>query len=455
MSRKPVVLNRAVIDRARAVQHDTITDMLGRLRQEAGVVAEAVAGAGKSHFMATTTGRLRQEGARVAVAAPTNEQVYSLVDRIARLNPSLPVVWLPATGRVLPSSTQALPNVAIETTREAIDRRTPLVVATLNKFADALSRGLGGYDALLIDEAFQADAAKYYAAGGVATTHLLVGDSGQLDPFSTLPDATWWRGGPEDPLQTAVGVLLRNHPTTPVHRLPITWRLDPRSVAMTRAFYRADHHFDSAVLPGVRQLTLTPGRGRHNAAVDKTLDTAATTGWAHLTLPGPALMSADPDTGQLIVDLVGRLFERQPTTVCEDVRQPTPLEPHRVAIGVSRNDQKDLLRMALDAAGYDDVVVNTANKLQGLQYDLVVAWHPLAGEADPNAFYLDPGRLCVLLTRHRHACIVVGRDTDRALLDGMPPATPAYLGWNPDPVLDGWETHEAVFEQLEAHHVAA
>src|SRR5439155_13093686 len=112
---------------------------------------------------------------------------------------------------------------------EAIDRRTPLVVATLNKFADALSRGLGGYDALLIDEAFQADAARYYAAGGIAATHLLVGDSGQLDPFSTLPDATWWPGGPEGRLQTAVGVLLRNHPTTPVHRLPITWRLDPRS----------------------------------------------------------------------------------------------------------------------------------------------------------------------------------------------------------------------------------
>src|SRR2546426_4232423 len=113
--KRGAVLNQTVIDQAAAVQNQIIDDLLGRLRREAGVVAEAVAGAGKSHFMATTTGRLRHAGARVVVAAPTNEQVYSLVDRIARLNPSLPVVWLPASGRVLPASTQALPNVGIET----------------------------------------------------------------------------------------------------------------------------------------------------------------------------------------------------------------------------------------------------------------------------------------------------------------------------------------------------
>jgi len=455
VSRKRPTLNQAVIDQAADIGNQVVSDILGRLRREQGVVAEAVAGAGKSHFMATTTGRLRQAGARVAVAAPTNEQVYSLVDRIARLNPQLPVVFLPGGGRVLPAATVALPNVSVEATKEAVDRRTPLVVATLDKFADAATRDLGGYDALLIDEAFQADAAKYYAAGGIATTHLLVGDSGQLDPFTTLPDATWWRGGPEDPLQTAVGVLLRNHPATPVHRLPITWRLDPRSVAMARAFYRADHHFDAAVLPEVRQLRLDPAQGRRTAAVDRALDEAAASGWAHLTLPGSALVSADPDTARLIVDLIERLFGRSPTTECEDRSTPVALDPRRVAVGVSHNDQKDLLRATLDAAGWHDVVVSTANKLQGLQYDVVIAWHPLAGQAEADAFHLDPGRLCVLLTRHRHACIVVGREADRDLLDGMPPATPAYLGWNPDPVLDGWDIHESVFDQLEKHHIAA
>jgi hypothetical protein len=37
----------------------------------------------------------------------------------------------------------------------------------------------------------------------------------------------------------------------------------------------------------------------------------------------------------------------------------------------------------------------------------------------------------------------------------VPPPTPAYLGWDPDPVLDGWEVHRLVFEALEPFRVAA
>jgi superfamily I DNA and/or RNA helicase len=76
---------------------------------------------------------------------------------------------------------------------------------------------------------------------------------------------------------------------------------------------------------------------------------------------------------------------------------------------VSHNDQKDFLRLAMSAQGIGGVVVETANKLQGFEFDVVVAWHPLTGLPEPDGFHLDPGRLCILLTRHRHACIVVGR----------------------------------------------
>lgn len=134
------------------------------------------------------------------------------------------------------------------------------------------------------------------------------------------------------------------------------------------------------------------------------------------------------------------------------VRRPSATD--RVAVGVSHNDQKDCLRAELDAAGLDAVKVETANKLQGLQFEVVVAWHPLAGLPDPEWFHLDPGRLCVLMTRHRQACIVVGRASDRRLVEGMPPSTPAFLGWDPDPVLDGWAAHQAVFAGLEPHRVS-
>jgi hypothetical protein len=44
---------------------------------------------------------------------------------------------------------------------------------------------------------------------------------------------------------------------------------------------------------------------------------------------------------------------------------------------------------------------------------------------------------------------VVGREGDREVVEDQPPPTPAYLGWDPDPVLDGWEVHRAVFDALE------
>ena len=162
---------------------------------------------------------------------------------------------------------------------------------------------------------------------------------------------------------------------------------------------------------------------------------------------------ADPEAARIIVELVQRLLHRGPQLRCERERRWHTLSPSRVAVGVSHNDQKDLLRIALDEAGLDAVLVDTANKLQGLEFDVLICWHPLAGLPDTDGFHLEPGRLCVLLTRHRHACIVVGRAGDRESCRN-PPATPAYLGTDYNPVLDGWGVHQAVFTALEPYRIA-
>jgi hypothetical protein len=450
-------LDQDVVAAAAAVQEDMRAALTRLAGQEAAVVAAAPAGAGKSHFVAATVGRLRAEGLRVGLAAPTNDQVQSLVGRVKQLNPELPVAFVHGQGRQLPPGIAALPGVTQPSAADAQSRQDPLVIATVDKLADAFLRnGLAGFDVLVIDEAYQADAARYYTAAALAPTHLLVGDTGQLDPFSPLDDATWWRGGPEDPLQTAVGVLLRNHPGTPVYQIPVSWRLEPRAVPVARCFYPG-HPFSAAVRPGVRELRLTrPGPGSQAlATVDAALDEAARHGWAHVTLPGAPVLTADPTTAVYIRELVHRLLARSAQARCEDRSGFTSLHPSDIAVGVSHNDQKDLLRALLDSYGLSGVRVDTANRLQGLTFEVVIAWHPLAGAAVTDAFHLDPGRLCVLLTRHRQACIVVGRDSDRTLLEGVPPATPGYLGWDPDPVLDGWDAHEGVFRLLEPHVIPA
>jgi hypothetical protein len=423
----------AVVQAAEQVAARAISELLGPGPRPRAVVLSAPAGAGKSQTVIDAAGRARARGLRVAVASPTNEQTVGLVRRAwelhARHVPGERVSYCPATGRTLPDEVRALPGVEEVTAPEASSRA--LVVATLAKLGDAFGRRkLAPFDVLLVDESYQADAARYFAAAGLAPLHLLVGDSGQISPFATIADPHRWRGLPEDPLQTAVGVLLRNHPRTAVNGLPITRRLDDRAAGIARHFYPA-LSFAAAVRPGVRQLALGPGR---RTPVDRALELAARHGWADVRLPRAPVLPADPEAIERIVEIVARLFSRDARVRCERQTGLAPLRPAQVAVGVSHNDQKDLLRSALAGRGLAGVVVETANRLQGLEYEVVVAWHPLAGLSEPDGFHLDPGRLCVLLTRHRQVCILVGREGDEEMLeDEVPPSTPAYLGCTADP----------------------
>jgi hypothetical protein len=417
------------------------------------VVVTAPAGAGKTYLISTAVGRARDRGLRVAVAAPLNDQAFGLVRSIAGLHCARgggrTVTFIPARDVTLPAPVRSLPGVRELPAVQA--RGEGLIVGTLDKLGDAFARGtLDPFDVLLIDESYQADSAKYFAVGGLAPVHLLVGDGGQISPFATIDDPYRWRGLSEDPLQTAVGVLRRNHPTTPVYGMPVTRRLDGRAVRVARQFY-PDLTFAPAVLPGVRELRLAKATAKDSRlrGLDGALDLASHEGWAHVELPPAAVLQADPEAVDVLTALVRRLFDRGPQVRCERQPRLADLRFEQVAVGVSHNDQKDFLRVALDACGLGGVVVETANKLQGLEFEVVFVWHPLAGLPEVDGFHLDPGRLCVLLTRHRQACVVVGRAGDRALLeDHLPPATEAYLGWDPDPLLDGWEVHRQVFDTL-------
>ncbi len=389
-------------------------------------------------------------------AVPGQQLVVALVRMIAT---RYCAGWTGRTATFVPASTVSLPDPirTLPGVREAKAKDAnshDLIIGTLSKLGDTFARGdLDPFDLLLVDEAYQADSAKYFAVGGLAPLHLLVGDAGQISPFATIVDPGRWRGLPEDPLQTAVGVLRRNHPCTPVHGLSITRRLDSRAVGIARLFY-PDLSFRAAVLPGVREFRLAKGTAT-NRHLDSVLTLAAREGLAHVELPRAAVLQSDPEAVELIADLVARMFDRNPWVRCEREPAATPLTSGRVAVGVSHNDQKDQLRAALNDRGLEGVVVETANKLQGLEFEVVFVWHPLAGLPEADEFHLDPGRLCVLLTRHRQACVVVGRAGDRDVLDDRPPPpTAAYLGHDADPVLDGWEIDQSVYSALEPYRLA-
>jgi hypothetical protein len=439
---------------ARAAQRDFFS-----IREEGAVTLSAIAGAGESHFVMDTVKKCRGNGMRVAVAAPTNDQVFSLVRSIADNEPREPVAFIPASGIELPPRAQR-PNVRMFTPAHNATGQ-PVVVDTIDKLGSARNPRngqippIGRFDALIMDESFQANAGRYFGIADIAPRHLCVGDQGQIHPFTTVEAGMQWRGLQEDPLQTAIDVLHTNHPSTPAHRFPITRRLDGRGAAIAKFFYPSDHVFGAAVADGVREMKLVRSIAcspRHRA-LDEGLSLAAKNGWAYLELPARQALVCDPETAQVIVDLVGRLHARTPRLVCERNPKGTDLVVERVAIGVSHDDQKAMIRALLDRAGLSGVVVDTANKLQGLEFDVSVCWHPMAGLDEADEFHLESGRMCVMCTRHRHACVVVGRAGDRELVEGLPPSTPAWPGIESDHILRGWEVHRSVFSALMPYHV--
>ena len=246
--------------------------------------------------------------------------------------------------------------------------------------------------------------------------------------------------------------LLAHNPELPQHRLPVSWRL-PASAAplVSDAFYPYTP-FRSGTGHGDRRLAFAvPSDG---SGPDRVIDEAAESGWGLLELPARHTPRTDPEAVRAVAP--GRTPAAGPGRrghVGARTRTRLPLTADRIAVGTAHRDQAAAVRAALAELGVTDVTVDTANRLQGREFDVTVVLHPLSGRPDATAFHLETGRLCVLASRHRHACIVVCRaGVSRA--PGRPPVDGAGPAGATVKFPDGWEANHAVLAHLAEHRVA-
>ncbi|TXC96760.1 AAA family ATPase [Streptomyces sp. ISID311] len=441
----PAAAAAAATDR---ILHDTLHGT------QRGVVVDSPPGAGKSTLVVRAARELAAAGRPLMVVAQTNSQVDDLVLRLAEKDPQLPV------GRLHSSEPGAFDPAlaglpAVRTSAKIADLAgMDIVVSTAAKWA--YTKVDEPWRHAIVDEAYQMRSDALLSVAGLFERALFVGDPGQLDPFSVV-GAEQWAGLAYDPSSSAVSTLLAHNPGLPQHRLPVSWRL-PASAAplVSRAFYPYTP-FRSGTGPGDRRLAFgVPGDG---SGVDRVLDEAAESGWGLLELPARHTPRTDPEAVRAVAQVVRRLLDRGGATTSEagpaaagEAPAPAPLTAARIAVGTAHRDQAAAVRAALADLGVTGVAVDTANRLQGREFDVTVVLHPLSGRPDATAFHLETGRLCVLASRHRHACIVVCRAGVADLLDEHPSTEPVSLGVTVK-FPDGWEANHAVLAHLAEHRV--
>ncbi|GHH83026.1 helicase [Streptomyces sulfonofaciens] len=441
-ARPPVDPATAAARATEAILRDTLH---GTAR---GVVVDSPPGAGKSTLVVRAALELAAAGHPLMVVAQTNAQVDDLVLRIAEKAPDLPV------GRLHSSDADAYDKALDELPQVRTAAKASelaglgIVISTAAKWAHV--RGVEPWGHAIVDEAYQMRSDGLLAVAGLFERALFVGDPGQLDPF-TLVGSDQWAGLSYDPAASAVSTLLAHNPDLPQHRLPVSWRLPASAAPLVSAAFYPYTPFRSGTGHGERALRFAVTSD--GSGPDRVIDEAGASGWGLLELPARHTPRTDPEAVHAVAQVVRRLLERGGTTVSERAPEPVPLTADRIAVGTAHRDQAAAVRAALAALGVTDVTVDTANRLQGREYDVTVVLHPLSGRPDATAFHLETGRLCVLASRHRHACIVVCRAGVADLLDDHPSMEPVQLGVTIK-FPDGWEANHAVLSHLAEHRVA-
>jgi AAA domain-containing protein len=425
-----------------------------------GVIVDSPPGAGKSTLVVSLARRLAETGQPVMIVAQTNEQVDDLVDRLATAAASaaadgdaadgavgLSIGRLSASGYVPTARVTRHPTVTVA--GKYADLHDPAVtIATAAKWARTDAGPEDGWRWAILDEAYQmrSDGLLAIAPRFAQGTALFVGDPGQLDPFAAI-DGDRWAGSAWDPTDSAVAVVRAHNPGLPVHRLPYSWRLPASAAPLVSAAFYPFTPFSAGSGEHDRSLKLPGGR---TDRVDRALDLAAETGWALHSLPARHTVRTDAEALEACAALAARLLSRG-AVAFDSAAYPDgrPVTADRIAVGAAHRDQVAGIRLALDRFGASTraVTVDTANRLQGREYDVTIVLHPLSGRRDAGAFHLETGRLCVLLSRHRHACIVVARAGIAELLDAHPHSQPVHLGV-PVKFPDGWEAHQSVLAHL-------
>ena len=379
---------------------------------------------------------------RCMIATQTNEQAFDLCRRLARGFPRLSFVFFARQGLAIPADVCFLANLNIVHSPRDFPQGPVAVIANAAKWS-WIRDDIEPFDLQIVDESYQLPDYRFHQIAGLAHRHVLVGDPGQIAPIITC-EIERWRCDPAGPHVACPSALVTRHPDIRRISLPVSRRLPTDTAAFVQPAFYPDLPFTALVNGHERRLGTVPLEGD---ALDPAIDLACD-GATIVSLEIPPLITGIYDTqaSSTIIRLIERLLARQATVTDEAGRRP--LKPGTIGVVCTHVAQVNAVRERLPD-NCAEVLVETADRFQGLERQVMIVHHPLSGRADAGAFHLDAGRLCVMLSRHRVACFVVARGGIEPLLHHYAPGGNRALGMYNDPEFEGWRAHVTLLAHLE------
>ncbi len=224
-------------------------------------------GAGKSTLV-REIGRRAHRRAQVPIVVQTNDQADDMIrgfiaDQRRRAAP-VHVGRLHAGDYIRPADLGAQQGLAFSKSISDL-HDSNVIVATAAKWATVDFDHTWPF--AIVDEAYQMRSDALIPLGVMMESLLLVGDPGQLAPFTTADD-TRFRGRPLSPVETAAATILTTQPGTARLALPISWRLPSHAASLvsrppsTKPLHRRYPAASAAPTTWRHSIAPRPGSGR-------------------------------------------------------------------------------------------------------------------------------------------------------------------------------------------------
>jgi hypothetical protein len=409
-------------------------------------VVKAPPGSGKTYTLLQVISHwVDAERMRVAVGTQTNAQALDVANRFAEDHPEIPVtLWLKSSGAE-PAGLN--PRVRMVRKADEVPDHPCVVIATISKYGYATTHN--PFDVLAIDEAWQMPWEAFMATAPVSKRFMMIGDPGQIPPVVRIEPKRWETASraPHLPAPQVVANDPELSAQTFWGALPACRRLPHESVKWIKGFY--DFDFEAYAPAGKRGLRIS-GATQLDSRVLELLSKSEPIGIQISTPENGPPLELDKVLARTILSFTHELIESG-TEICDnDQGVWRKLLPQDVGISAThRVLNAEITRGLKPEYRRDGLRVETPERWQGLQRPVMIIAHPLSGVIRPSGFDLDPGRLCVMASRHQSALFIFSRDHLLQTLSEYIPAAEQSLG-RPDYVGYGLQANRLFWNGLHA-----